>query len=138
MWPKGYRAFSPTVDGGIIAPTAALSSFAFRQMKREEALRSSRPIKWKAAWDDMVSSRSFSPATGWTAKTHLATNQGLIVAMMENHRSGLALAVVHANAPEVQRGLDRLVRATEMKPNKAGPRFDENVRSGGTRFHQSQ
>ena len=50
---------------------------------------------------------SFSPATGWAAQAHLATNQGPIVAMMENHRSGL-LWRLFMRAPEVQRGLDRL------------------------------
>ncbi len=105
--PKGYRAFSPTVDGGIIAPTAALSSFAFLPDKAEEALEI-----FASHQDGKLLGRygfvdSFSPATSWAAKTHLATNQGPIVAMMENHRSGL-LWRLFMNAPEVQRGLDRL------------------------------
>lgn len=105
--PKGYGAFSPTSDGGVIAPTAALSSFPYLPQEADAALRA-----FAAHGNGRMIGRygfvdSFSPETGWVASTHLSTNQGPIVAMMENHRSGL-LWRLFMGAPEVRRGLDRL------------------------------
>ncbi len=105
--PKGYRAFSPTVDGGVIAPTAALSSFAYLPDEAEDALNSFASHQSGALIGKFGFIDAFSPVTGWAARTHLATNQGPIVAMMENHRTGL-LWRLFMQAPEVQRGLDRL------------------------------
>lgn len=105
--PKGYRAFSPTVDGGIVAPTAALSSFAFLPDEAERALNSFASHRSGALIGQFGFVDSFSPLTGWAARTHLATNQGPIVAMMENHRTGL-LWRLFMQASEVQRGLGRL------------------------------
>ncbi len=105
--PKGYRAFSPTVDGGVIAPTAALSSFPVLPHQAQAAM------EYFAAYENgrLVGRYgfvdAFSPRTGWVAETHLATNQGPVVAMMENYRSGL-LWRLFMGAAEVKRGLERL------------------------------
>jgi hypothetical protein len=50
---------------------------------------------------------AFNPQQGWTAETFLAIDQGPIVVMMENHRSGLLWKLFMA-VPEVQNGLRRL------------------------------
>ncbi|MNE46241.1 hypothetical protein D3C80_1405660 [compost metagenome] len=50
---------------------------------------------------------SFQPSTGWVSGTHLAINQGPVVAMMENYRSGL-IWDLFMNAPEVKNGLAKL------------------------------
>ena len=50
---------------------------------------------------------SYCPRLNWVADSHLAIDQGPIVVMMENHRSGL-LWRLFMSAPEVLAGLDRL------------------------------
>ena len=50
---------------------------------------------------------SFCEARDWYARTYLAINQGPIIAMIENCRTGL-LWTLFMGAPEVQQGLSRL------------------------------
>lgn len=105
--PAGYKAYSPTRDHGIIAPTAAMASFPFLPQEASSTL-----VKFMQYGDGKLFGRfgfvdAFSPKTGWVADTHLAIDQGPIVVMIENYRSGLIWRLF-MGAPEVQRGLKRL------------------------------
>ena len=57
----------------------------------------------------------FSEEYNWQAKSYLAIDQGPIVGMMENYRSGL-LWKLFMSSPDVQRGLDKL--GFERTPTK--------------------
>ncbi|WP_174021026.1 glucoamylase family protein [Agrobacterium fabrum] len=105
--PKGYVVNSPTDDHGIIATTAALSSMPFLPLRSKQAAE--RFLQWHggALVGRFGLMDSFEPTTGWVSKTHLAINQGPVVAMMENHRSGL-IWDLFMNAQEIQTGLYRL------------------------------
>ncbi|MDH6295567.1 hypothetical protein SAMN03159422_04982 [Agrobacterium fabrum] len=105
--PKGYVVNSPTDDHGIIATTAALSSMPFLPLRSQQA--AGRFLQWHggALVGRFGLMDSFEPTTGWVSKTHLAINQGPVVAMMENHRSGL-IWDLFMNAQEIQTGLHRL------------------------------
>ncbi|CAH0291565.1 glucoamylase family protein [Agrobacterium fabrum] len=105
--PKGYVVNSPTDDHGIIATTAALSSVPFLPLRSKQAAE--RFLQWHggALVGRFGLMDSFEPTTGWVSKTHLAINQGPVVAMMENHRSGL-IWDLFMNAQEIQTGLHRL------------------------------
>jgi hypothetical protein len=105
--PKGYAAFSPTQDKGVIAPTAALSSFPFLSAEAETAMRAMLAYKQGELFGRYGFADSFVPKTGWIAPTYLAIDQGPIIAMIENFRSGL-LWKLFMQAPEVRRGLARL------------------------------
>ncbi|QRM56412.1 glucoamylase family protein [Sinorhizobium sp. BG8] len=105
--PNGYIASCPENDVGIIAPTAALSSFPFLPAEAEAALRHFFRFREGALWGKYGFVDSFSANGSWIAKTWLAINQGPIVAMIENYRSGL-LWQLFMNAPEVRRGLELL------------------------------
>lgn len=105
--PAGYKAYSPTRDGGVIAPTGALSSFPFLPQEATSALTSFMLYKDGRLLGKFGFVDAFSPKTGWVADTHLAIDQGPIVAMIENHRSGLIWRLF-MGAPEVRRGLERL------------------------------
>lgn len=105
--PKGYRAHSPTSSDDVIAPTAALSSFAVLPEAAAKAASAFLTYQGGKLQGKYGFVDAFSPETGWIADSHLAIDQGPIVAMMENHRSGL-LWTMFMGAPEVQRGLDRL------------------------------
>jgi hypothetical protein len=50
---------------------------------------------------------AFSPKFDWVTKRYLAIDQGTIVPMIENHRSGL-LWNLFMNAPEIAPGLTDL------------------------------
>lgn len=105
--PEGYAVNSPSDDHGIIATAAALSSMPFLPLRsRQAALRF---LEWKngALLGRFGLMDSFQPSTGWVSRTHLAIDQGPIVAMMENYRSGL-IWHLFMNAAEVKNGLDRL------------------------------
>lgn len=103
--PRRYGVHCPVNDAGIIAPTAALSSFPYLPREAMQALRGflARPRLWgRFGFVD-----AFSPHRGWHARTYLAINQGPIVAMIENHRSGL-LWNLFMQSPQAQAGLRRL------------------------------
>jgi hypothetical protein len=50
---------------------------------------------------------AFNESQNWVANSHLAIDQGPIIVMIENYRSGL-LWKLFMSAPEVQRGLKKL------------------------------
>ncbi len=52
-------------------------------------------------------SGSVDPELGWVAKDHIGIDQGAILAMLENHRSGLVWEVMRKN-PHIVRGLERI------------------------------
>jgi Uncharacterized protein conserved in bacteria len=105
--PRGYGAFSPTNDKGVIAPTAALSSFPFLPAEAEAAMRAMLGYGRGKLYGRSGFADSFKPKTGWMAPTYLAIDQGPIIATIENFRSGL-LWKLFMSAPEVRRGLSRL------------------------------
>ena len=58
-------------------------------------------------WGEYGFRDAFDETLGWYADSYLAIDQGPIVAMIENHRSGL-LWRLFMSCPEVRTGLDRL------------------------------
>jgi hypothetical protein len=58
-------------------------------------------------WTEYGFIDAFCEQRGWFAETHLAIDQGPIVVMMENHRTGL-LWKLFMSVPEVQAGLRAL------------------------------
>lgn len=104
---KGYDAFSPTNDRGVIAPTAALSSMPYAPAESMAALRHFHDRMGDRLWRDLGFADAFNETAGWVAEGHLAIDQGPIVAMIENHRSGL-LWRLFMSCPEIATGLRRL------------------------------
>lgn len=105
--PDGYAAHAPDNDNGTVSPTAALSSMPYAP---REALQVARHLL--RTWGGRVWGRygfidAFNPGRDWFADTWLAIDQGPIVAMIENHRSGL-LWELFMGVPEVRTGLARL------------------------------
>lgn len=105
--PGGYAAHSPTNDLGVISPTAAVSSMPYEPAAAMEALRHFIDDRGDALWGRFGLADAFAPGTGWVAPATLAIDQGPIVVMIENHRSGLIWDLFMA-VPEVQVGLARL------------------------------
>jgi hypothetical protein len=103
----GYSAHSPTNDIGVISPTAALSSFPYTPEYSMEALKFFYYNVGDRLWGDYGFKDAFSIHDGWYASSYLAIDQGPIIIMIENYRSGLLWDLFMSN-PEVQGGLTDL------------------------------
>ncbi|GGH09432.1 glucoamylase family protein [Mucilaginibacter phyllosphaerae] len=104
---KGYVAHCPEVDYGVIQPTAALSSFPYAPAYAMQALKHFYYDLGDKIWGPYGFADGFSESHNWYAKTHLAIDQGPIVVMIENYRSGLIWNLFMKN-PDIQKGLKRL------------------------------
>ncbi len=104
---KGYSAHSPTNDLGIITPTAALSSMPFTPRQSLRAMRHFLEVMEGRVWGDCGFHDAFSPDRNWVADSYLAIDQGPIVVMLENHRTGLLWRLFGQRA-DVRHGLQRL------------------------------
>ncbi len=104
---NGYAAHSPTEDLGTISPTAALSAFPYTPEYSMQALKHFYFNLGDKIWSEYGFVDAFNETKNWYAKSHLAIDQGPIVVMMENHRSGL-LWKLFMEIPDIQKGLQRL------------------------------
>jgi len=96
----GYSAHSPTNDLGVITPTAALSSFPYTPEQSMKALTFFYYELGDRLWGDYGFYDAYNLTQGWTASSYLAIDQGPIVIMIENYRTGL-LWNLFMSAPEV-------------------------------------
>lgn len=104
---RGYEAHSPTNDLGVITPTAALSSFPYTPDRSMQALRYFYEEVGDDLWGEYGFYDAFSEEVNWFSDGYLAIDQGPIVAMIENHRSGLLWELFMQNE-EVLAGLEKL------------------------------
>lgn len=106
---NGYSGHAPgqNRDIGVITPTAALSSFPYTPEYSMQAMR-----HWYENLGDQIFGEfgfydAFSETDNWFPERYLAIDQGPIVVMMENHRSGL-LWDLFMSSPEIKEGLKKL------------------------------
>ena len=104
---NSYTASSPTNDVGVIAPTAALSSFPYTPVESMQALHFFYYNLGDKMWGDYGFKDAFNLNTRWFATSYLAIDQGPIVAMIENYRTGLLWNLFMQNT-QVQAGLTKL------------------------------
>lgn len=104
----GYAAHSPDSDRGVVSPTAAISSLPYTPEKSIRAMRyfftDLNDLLWGPAGFYDAYSLEGKP---WAAQRYLAIDQGPMVVMIENYRSGL-IWNLFMNAPEVKKGLNKL------------------------------
>jgi hypothetical protein len=105
--PAGYAVHAPDHDNGTISPTAALSSYPYAPTEALAALRRFLAAHGERIWTRFGLVDAFCEDRGWYARSFLAIDQGPIIAMIENHRSGL-LWRLFMSVPEVKVGLRRL------------------------------
>lgn len=104
---NGYAAHSPTEDLGTISPTAALSAFPYTPEYSMQALKHFYFDLGDKIWSEYGFVDAFNETKGWVAGSHLAIDQGPIIVMIENYRSGL-LWKLFMSCPEIKVGLNRL------------------------------
>lgn len=105
--PSGYAAHSPNNDLGVITPTAALSAMPYAPDESLAAMRYFYEDLKGDLWASYGFKDAFSLSDRWYSDGYLAIDQGPIVIMIENHRTG-KLWDLFMSAPEVQAGLDNL------------------------------
>ncbi|MGV8090284.1 MAG: glucoamylase family protein [Mangrovibacterium sp.] len=102
-----YYAHSPTSDRGVITPTAAISSIPYTPEESMEAQKFFYYVLGDRLWGEYGFYDAFNLTEAWTANSYLAIDQGPIIVMIENYRSGL-LWNLFMSAPEVKAGLTKL------------------------------
>jgi len=104
---NGYDAHSPTNDHGTITPTAALSAFPYTPELSMKALKHFYYNLGDKIWGEYGFTDAFNETQNWYSKNYLAIDQGPIVVMIENYRSGL-LWNLFMSCPEIKYGLNKL------------------------------
>ncbi|MEM7571746.1 MAG: glucoamylase family protein [Bacteroidota bacterium] len=106
----GYLAHSPDnaqQDNGTIAPTAALGSMPYTPNESMRALKYFYRELGAQLWGRYGFKDAFNLGANWFADSYLAIDQGPIICMIENHRSGLLWDLFMQN-PEIQTALDEI------------------------------
>ena len=126
--PRVFRSYSArgvggpdAYDDGTVAPTAMLASIAFAPEIVVPAARELHRRYGEHIYSDYGFLDAFNPSFdfdvplvhgrcipgfGWVASDYLGIDQGPIVAMIENRRTGLIWRVMRTN-PHLRRGLER-------------------------------
>jgi hypothetical protein len=104
---NGYAAHSPNEDLGVISPTAALSSYPYTPNESKKAMRYFYETLGKQILGDYGFYDAFSIHHSWYPTRYLAIDQGPIVVMLENYRTGL-LWNLFMSCPEAKAGLKKL------------------------------
>jgi len=109
---KGYAAASPANDEGFIAPTAAIASLPYTPAESMAALKFYYYVLGNKLWKkygfiDAFSLDVLKNDGAWFDEAFLAIDQGPIIVMLENYRTGL-LWRLFMSAPEVRMGLQKL------------------------------
>lgn len=104
---RGYHQHAPDNDSGVISPTAALSSMPYVPEESMAVLHGLMRHPQEQIWSDRGFVDAFCVSRNWYAQSTLAIDQGPIVVMIENYRSGLLWSLV-MSCPEVLAGLKNL------------------------------
>ena len=104
---KGYVAHDPSYDLGVIQPTAAISSIPYTPEESMDVIRHFYYDRGDDIWGEFGFEDGFNPDSGWSSGTWLAIDEGPIINMIENYRTGM-LWKLFMNIPEIQNGLRQL------------------------------
>ncbi len=106
--PSGYTAHQPVSnDNGTISPTAALASFPYTPDESMAALKYFYRERGKDIFGKYGPYDAFNDNQGWVQKAYLGIDQGPIVVMIENHRTGLLWDMVMKDS-DLKSGLEKL------------------------------
>jgi len=104
---NGYTASSPTNDVSVIAPTAAISSIPYTPAESTQALKFFYYVLGDKLWGEYGFKDAFSLQNLWFADSYLAIDQGPMIVMIENYRTGL-LWNLFTSCPEIKSGMTAL------------------------------
>jgi len=98
--PDGYKASAPDRDTGTVAPTAALSAMPYTPEASIATLKYYYHKLGNRLWGEFGFHDAFNLDRDWFAKSYIAIDQGPIICMIENYRTGLCWRRFMAN-PEI-------------------------------------
>jgi hypothetical protein len=115
--PYGYTAHQPeSNDNGTISPTAALASMPYTPEESLKALKYFYRERGKDVFGPYGPYDAFNDELNWVKKAYIGIDQGPIVVMIENHRTGLLWNSVMVD-PDVRAGLTKLgFQTTSVSP----------------------
>ena len=110
--PAGYRAYGAppgwtVFHDGTIAPTACGSSIVFTPEESIACLENIRTYYSDAMWGPYGFSDAMNVGKSWFSDKVLAIDQGPLLLMIENHRTGLIWKFMAQSAP-VQKALSKI------------------------------
>jgi hypothetical protein len=106
--PDGYTAHKPMDnDNGTVSPTAALASMPYTAEESIKALKYFYRERGSELFGKYGPYDAFNDSRDWVKESYIGIDQGPIVIMIENHRTGLLWENVMKDA-DVQAGLDKL------------------------------
>jgi hypothetical protein len=134
--PYGYTAHQPVSnDNGTISPTAALASMPYAPDESLKALKYFYRERGNDVFGPYGPYDAFNDELNWVKKAYIGIDEGPIVVMIENHRTGLLWNSFMKDA-DVRAGLTKLgfqttsvspvpFRPDDLKvyPNPAADRF---------------
>jgi hypothetical protein len=125
---NGYTAHEPNNDNGTISPTAALSSMPYSPKESLAALKHFYRTYDKKVFGEFGFYDAFNVTKNWYATSYLAIDQGPIIAMIENYRSGLLWKNFMKN-PEIEPALKELgfVKDNATATQDIDNQYDINV-----------
>jgi hypothetical protein len=96
--PWGYAAHAPGAsDNGTITPTAAISSMPYTPTESIAAMKNFYYTYGSSLWGPFGFYDAFNLGQSWYCDDYLAIDQGTIVPMIENYRTGLCWNLFMAN-----------------------------------------
>lgn len=104
---SGYDAHHPDNDKSVISPTAALSSMPYTPKESIAFANYLFKQLGDKVWGKYGFFDAYSETENWYPQRYLAIDQGPIVVMIENYRTGL-IWKLFMQADEIQQGLKKL------------------------------
>jgi hypothetical protein len=118
--PEGYSAYEPTpnMDDGTIAPTGAISAYAYTPQASLAALKHFYRDLGAQVWDIYGFRDAFNLQRDWYSGITMGLNQAPMVVMIENQRTGLVWREFMAD-PDI-RSMLRRVEELSATPQATG------------------
>jgi len=104
---NGYSAHAPANDNGTISPTAAVSSLPYTPEESKDALKFFYYTLGDKLWGEYGFKDAFNLTNIWFADSYLAIDQGPMIVMIENYRTGF-LWNLFMSCPEVKTGMKNI------------------------------
>jgi hypothetical protein len=122
--PDGYTAHQPVHnDNGTISPTAALASMPYTPEESKKALKYFYRERGGDLFGIYGPYDAFNDERDWVQEAYIGIDQGPIVVMIENHRTGLLWNTVMKDA-DLQAGLDKLGFEYEVSTSAKRPKIE--------------
>jgi len=123
--PWGYSAHEPYgQDNGTITPSGGISSIAYTPQESISLIKNLYRTYGNSLWGEYGFKDAFNISQNWFASSYIAIDQGPIIVMIENYRSGLIWEKFMSN-PEINAALDSIGfkadTLTFVRPEKLSP-----------------